>query len=143
MKILIVDDEPGIQKRLILLLGLYGDSHLAIDGLEAVAAVERALDEKSPYQLICMDLTMPNMDGFQALAEIRSLEEASGIRLVDRVKILIISGTDNPGDIARAYQEGNCNGYLTKPFGRKDLYAQLEKIGLTRPEEEEDIFAND
>lgn len=144
MKILIVDDEPSVQEILTLNLGQYGACHVTDDGREAVTAVKRALNEKNPYQLICLNLKMPTMNSFQALAEIRSLEKAKGIRPVDRVKVLIISGTDDPNDVARAaYQEGNCNGYLTKPFGRKDLYAQLEKIGLASPGEEEDIFAND
>jgi two-component system chemotaxis response regulator CheY len=143
MKILIVDDEPFIQEMLVLALGPYGISHVTADGQEAVAAVERALDEKTPYQLVCLDLNMLKPDSFQTLVEIRSLEEARDIRPVDRVKVLIISGSDDPHDIARAFREGNCDGYLTKPFDKRDFWGQLEKIGLAPPEEEEEIFDND
>ena len=70
-------------------------------------------------------------------------EEARGIRLSDRAKVLIISVIDDPVDIARAFQEGNCDAYLSKPFGERDLFAQLAKIGLYPPEKEEDDFDND
>ena len=134
MKILIVDDEPVAQKILTLALGSYGACHVTADGREAMVAVERALDEKTPYQLITLDLKMPNMDGFQALVEIRSLEKAKGIRPVDRSKILIISGTDDTSDFIRAFREGNCDGFLGKPIQRWELFSKLERIGLPLPD---------
>lgn len=143
MKILIVDDQPVIQKRLSLALGSYGTCHVTADGREAVMAVERALDEKTPYQLITLDLKMPNIDGFQALVEIRSLEKIRGLSPVDRSKILIISITDDPNDVARVFREGNCDGFLKKPFKKRDLFDELGKIGLTSPNEVEEIFDND
>ena len=52
---------------------------LRVNGKEAVEAVRNALETVEPYNLICLDIMMPEMDGQQALREIRDMEEARGI----------------------------------------------------------------
>jgi len=76
----------------------------ASDGIEAVAQFE-----KHRPDLVIMDAVMPNMDGFQAIAQIRQT------KLGSHVPILMITGLDDLDSITRAYDEG-ATDFLTKPI---------------------------
>ena len=56
-------------------LARYGDCHIAVNGKEAVEAFRIGFECGEPYDLVCMDIMMPEMDGQTAVKEIRALEE--------------------------------------------------------------------
>ena len=69
MRVLIIDDD-FISRRLVQrILSAYGDCEIAVDGVEAIRAFELAWDEGKPYDLICMDIVMPHIDGQEARKE--------------------------------------------------------------------------
>ena len=79
MKTLIVDDD--FTNRLLLqeILKVHGPVHVAVNGKEAVEAVAAARDNKEdPYDLICLDIMMPEMDGQEDLKIIRADEDRAG-----------------------------------------------------------------
>ena len=76
MKTLIVEDDFTSRLFLQTFLSRYGDCHMAVNGKEAVEAFQMATDNGSPYHLICMDIMMPEMDGQEAVRQVRALEEA-------------------------------------------------------------------
>ncbi|MEI6155379.1 MAG: response regulator, partial [Deltaproteobacteria bacterium] len=78
MKILIVDDDFSNRKVLEEMLKSYGSTDLAVDGKAAVDKVRAALTAGAPYDLICLDIMMPEMDGHEALKQIRAMEVAEG-----------------------------------------------------------------
>ena len=86
MKILVVEDDFTNRKIMQKILSAYGDCDMAFDGNEAIEAFELALEEGRPYDLICMDIMMPNMDGQEALSEIRRLEKDAEITTKNEVK---------------------------------------------------------
>ena len=89
MKILIVDDDFTCRNLLKEVLKSYGSIHMAVNGKEAVDAVSAAMASGEPYDLICLDVMMPEMDGQEALAAIRALEVAQGINSSKGAKIVM------------------------------------------------------
>lgn len=129
MKILIVDDD--FTNRIILqeFLKPYGTYHLAVTGVEAVSAVKKALEEKEPYHLICLDIMMPEMDGQEALKKIRALENAAGIKPARQVKVLMITALDDARNIMESLKS-LCDGYLVKPMSKQNLLEKLREMQL-------------
>ena len=129
MKTLIVED--NFTSRLLLqeLLSGYGTVHIAVNGREAVAAVQAALETAQPYNLICMDIMMPGMDGQQALREIRAQEESKGILSSMGTKIIMTSALSDMQTKINAFA-GLCDGYLTKPIYKDRLLEELRGLKL-------------
>ncbi len=122
MKFLIVEDEFTTRLILQKILGQHGEVHIAVNGKEAIAAVKMALDNQCHYRLITLDVIMPEMDGHEALKEIRQLESDHGIIHADRARVIMTTALGDGKSIMSAFK-GQCDGYLVKPIDR----AQLEK----------------
>lgn len=129
MKILIVEDDFASRKLLHDLLEPYGHCDLAINGLEAVEAFGKSLKDESHYDLICLDIKMPEMDGHEALAEIRKLEAEAGIHGSDGTKIIMTTALSESENIMKAFKN-QCEAYLVKPIQRTKLYQHLEELEL-------------
>lgn len=129
MRILIVDDEYMNRYMLEKLLNKYGKCDMGVNGIEAIEAFKIALDEGNPYNLICMDLVMPGLDGHEALKLIREHEESFGIFGSDRVKVIIISSMDDFVNIKNAFTEF-CEEYFVKPFDGEKIKETLIRLNL-------------
>jgi two-component system, chemotaxis family, chemotaxis protein CheY len=129
MRILIVEDD--LTSRLLMqeLLKNYGLAHIAVNGREAVEVVRASLKINQLYDLICLDIMMPDMDGQQALREIRDMEEAVGITYTKGAKIIMTSALTDMRNKIAAFS-GLCNGYLEKPISKDKLLEELKNIGL-------------
>ncbi|MDR9502367.1 MAG: response regulator [Desulfurivibrionaceae bacterium] len=130
MKILLVEDDFISRTVLQEIVAHLGVCHQAMDGKEAVNAYRRALAENDPYNLICLDIMMPNMDGQETLLRIRDLEKEHGIGGSDMVKVIMTTALNDPKSIMTAMVKGSCDGYLVKPIQRGTLLAKLREIGL-------------
>lgn len=130
MKTLIVEDDFLARSLLSTLLSEYGICHVAVNGREALAAVERAFEAKEPYDLVCLDIMMPVMDGQEALLEIRKMEARRGIKGLDTTKVIMVTGIDDSKNIMKAFRQGQCEAYLTKPLDRHKLITHIRDLGL-------------
>ena len=130
MKTLIVEDDFLSRSLLSTLLSEFGICHVAVNGQEALNAVERGLVENDPYDLICLDIMMPVMDGQQALQKIRRLEEQHGIGGLDTAKVIMVTAADDSKNIMKAFRQGQCEAYLTKPLDREKLITHIRDLGL-------------
>ncbi len=134
-KALIVEDELISSNFLMELLKKHFDTcHIAANGHEGVEAFIHALDKQDPYDLICLDIMMPIMDGQAALKEIRRIEQERGIGGSEMVKVMMTTAFDGPKDIMTAFIKGSCEGYLTKPYDQGKLDEYLEKFGFKQPD---------
>jgi two-component system chemotaxis response regulator CheY len=130
MRVLIVEDEFTSRKLLWALLADFGDCDTARDGVECVEMFSRAISERNPYDLVCMDIMMPNMDGHQALKEIRAIEQEQGIKPADEIKVVMVTALNDPKTVVKAYYKGGASAYLTKPIEVESLLATLRDLAL-------------
>ncbi|RPI76414.1 MAG: response regulator [Desulfobacteraceae bacterium] len=129
MKVLIVDDEFVSRKKAQKILSQFAECDVAMHGKEALEAFKIAHHEGQPYDLITMDIIMPDMDGIEALKRVRAWEEEHGIPLGRGVKILMLTGNKKPDAVLTSYAEG-CEDYLVKPFNREKLVLMLNGLGF-------------
>ena len=129
MKTLIVEDD--YTNRLVLqeFLSQYGECHVAVDGKQAVKAFRAALEENRKYDLICMDILMPEMDGHQAVAMIRAIERVQRVPPKAQAKIFMTTALTNRDNVIRSAREA-CNAYLVKPIDTGVLLSNLRDFGL-------------
>jgi two-component system chemotaxis response regulator CheY len=129
IKALVVEDE--LTSRIILqdLLSKYGYCHVAVNGKEAVEAFRSALVAGKGYNLICMDIRMPVMDGTDAVRQIRFIEEAHGIYSSEGVKIFMTTSIHDVRTIARSFK-ALCDTYLFKPIDATELNGHLRAFRL-------------
>lgn len=130
MKILIADDDFICRTLLQEILKKYGTCHAAADGKEAVEAFETMLSSSKPYDLVCLDIMMPVMDGQKALQNIRKIEADANIGGSQLTKIIMTTALDDPKNIMTAFIKGSCEGYITKPIDCKTLDKEMAKMGF-------------
>ena len=127
MKSLIVDDDFTSRLLLQQLLAPYGEAHIAVNGKEAIAAFRGGLEAGQPYDLVCLDIMMPEKDGHQALKEMRALEENRGVVSAQGAKIIMTTALGDLKNVASAYLH-LCDGYLVKPIDKAKLIALLDEL---------------
>jgi two-component system chemotaxis response regulator CheY len=131
MKTLIVEDDFTCRFLLQQLLGNYGPTFIAVNGKEAVEAFRATLDSSEPYDLICMDIMMPIMDGLQASKTIREIERGKGVEGTTlETAIVITSAVEDPATIIRACYECGANYYFVKPLDFNQMKRQMQKLRL-------------
>lgn len=131
MRFLVVDDDFTSRSMIQKILRPFGDVEVAIDGEEAVEAFSQALKSGEPYDLITLDILMPNVDGQKALREIREIEKESGTEPGSQVKIIMISGLDDSEELHDAFFLGEATSYIVKPINKSLLLQEVEKLGIS------------
>ena len=114
-QILIVDDSDMNRAMLREILKDNYSILEAGNGVECLSCVEHMGPSLS---LILLDLNMPEMDGFEVLAEL------SRLGYMDDIPVIIISGTDSTADICRAYDLG-ATDYIHRPFNTQVIYRRV------------------
>ena len=120
MRILLVDDSATNQKLANIVLRKMGfDPVTANNGAEAIEKVKTSI-----FDLILMDIEMPEIDGIQTTREIRKLENPG-----NRPYIVAMTANAMAGDRER-YIAAGMNGYIAKPFKLPDLLIQIKKAAM-------------
>ncbi len=130
LRILIVEDDFMVRQVIRGILEPFGACDVVVNGEEALQAFRIAWRKKQPYDLICMDIMMPVMDGHQALVEIRQVEKSLGIFGKDEVKAIMISALDDARTVVQAYAKGGATSYIVKPIEKERLINEIRDIGL-------------
>ena len=98
MRVLIAEDDIASGKFLSKLLSRYGEVVLSTDGIEAVDEFVKSVTEGKEFDLVCLDIMMPRIDGYKALQSIRDAERKLGIPRISRCKVVMISALDEGFD---------------------------------------------
>ena len=131
MKALVVEDDSASRMLMQELLKPYGEIHIAANGAEALFAYKTSLDTKAPYDLVCLDIMMPGIDGKQVLRKIRETEDKLNIFPGDGVKIFMTSALGDKENVFDAYRD-QCDAYLVKPISKQKLLEHLKAFGLIK-----------
>ncbi|MFZ4712830.1 MAG: sigma-54-dependent transcriptional regulator [Bacteriovoracaceae bacterium] len=127
-KVLVVDDDKVLQESVKQALEFHNfNVQVADNGKEAVAAIYR---EK--FELVVMDVNMPEMDGLQALVEIKKHDPS--------IIVIILTAYSNVGDAVKAVKEGAYN-YLEKPITSENLVALIKRALRARSLVETTMFS--
>ena len=129
MHILVVEDDFISRRLLCRYLEPFGECDVAVNGEEAVAAVKHAVESGSHYDLICLDIMMPGMDGHETLKEIRDCEKANSIPVGEGAKVIMTSSLQDHQSIRRAFKS-SADGYVVKPVEKKKFLATLSEVGI-------------
>ncbi len=129
MRTLIVEDECTCARVLVRATEQFGDVTV-VDSAEAgFVEFERAFQTDNPFDLLCLDVNLPGLDGIELLDEVRRVEEENGIVGADGVKVVMTTGEDNTETFVDAAEAG-CTSYLIKPVDPKKLLSELRRLKL-------------
>ena len=129
MNILIVEDDFVSRKFMTKFLSKYGTCQTAEDGEQAVEMYKSAVADDRPYDLICMDIMMPKMDGYETLEVIRTFEREQGFTQQQEVKVIMTSGMDASTNVTKAFELG-CVAYTAKPIDIVQFDNLLQELHL-------------
>ena len=129
MKILLAEDDFVTRKFMTNFLSKYGECDVTVDGMEAVDAFMMALEDDDPYDLVCLDIMMPAMDGYQALMGIRNLEKERNIPKEKEAKVIMTTALNDESNVKMAFELG-CTVYSGKPIDQEKFEQALKKFEL-------------
>ena len=129
MKILLAEDDFATRKFMSGFLSKYGECDVTVDGMEAVDAFVMALEDEEPYDLVCLDVMMPVMDGYQALMQIRNIERERGLEEDDMCKVIMATALNSEENVRMAFDLG-CTIYSGKPIDQERFEQALRKLGM-------------
>ena len=85
--------------------------------------------EGTPYGIITMDIMMPDLNGIDALKEIRQMEEERDIPLGRGAKIIMVTVKTTSQDVISSFREG-CEAYVVKPFDKDKIEDAMRRLGV-------------
>ena len=118
MKILIAEDDRISRSFLQKFMANYGEVEVAVDGMDAIDLYMDAIKDKEPFDLLCLDIMMPKMDGWEVL---KSIREHS------KVPVIMLTARSEEQDELKGFEYG-ADEYISKPFSPKILVARVEAI---------------
>jgi len=130
MKALIVDDDFYSRNMIHEILRPVAQCDIAVNGEEAIEAFRRGINGGESYDLICLDLLMPELDGQQALREIRAIEKEFDVAPQDEAKVIVTTMLDDEKETHDAFFLGGATSYLVKPIDEEKLMNEVKSLGL-------------
>lgn len=127
MKFLVVDDDVISRSKMVAIVERFGAYHSVESGKAAISLFQAHLEESNPFDMIMLDIGLPDMDGTEVLYHIREMENAYHVAKADRVIIIMVTSHSDKDHVITSLQVG-CNDYVAKPFDLTLIRRKLEEI---------------
>ena len=128
MRILIAEDDRLSRVFLKKSLSSYGTCDVAVDGMEALDAFMEAVKQKEPYDLLCLDIMMPRVDGLKVLKAIRVLEKQHNLK---HTCIMMMTALADVEYVDQALELG-CDAYAAKPIDTEKVESVMRNFKLIK-----------
>lgn len=129
MKILIVEDEKISQVKMKTILSAYGVCEVTSNGLIAVEMFKKAWEQRAPFDVITLDITLQELDGMEVLGKIREAEQEMKVPPAMAAKVVMVTSRDGKDYVTASLTLG-ANGYIVKPFSDKTVTGELRQVFL-------------
>ena len=131
MKTLVVEDDYITSQVMQEIMLSFGECDIAEDGKIALAEFAKAHQNRVPYDIIFLDIMMPEMDGQTVLNSIREFEADNGITGLEGVRIIMTTALDDYENIKSAFKH-QAEGYLVKPIDKDKVVKILDQLEMLR-----------
>ena len=128
MRILIAEDDRLSRVFLKKFLSSYGTCDVAVDGMEALDAFMEAVKQKEPYDLLCLDIMMPRVDGLKVLKAIRVHEKQHNLK---HTCIMMMTALADVEYVDQALELG-CDAYAAKPIDTEKVESVMRNLKLIK-----------
>ncbi len=136
MRILIAEDDRISRAFLQKFMVTYGEVEVAVDGMDAIDIYMDAIKEGKPFDLLCLDIMMPKVDGLKVLKVIRQLENQNDKASDKKIKIIMMTALADIGYVDEAFRLG-CDAYASKPVDTEKVEEAMRNLGLIPGEKSE------
>ena len=123
LKILLIDDEPIALKKLELMLTNVGHCDIAVNGIEATEHFVTAIRSGKHYDIITIDIELPDITGLELLQRFCNLEQKNGIQPAKKIMITAHSNADY---VVKA--KGKCDAFVVKPVRKDSLLSKIKEL---------------
>ena len=129
MRILIAEDDSLSRTYLEDFLRGYGQCDTAAAGMETLDLYLESLKNGTPYDMMCLDIMMPKVDGLMVLRLIREIENRRHLSAEQQAKIIMMTAIADMEHVDRAFELG-CDAYASKPIEIDKVQEVMEDLGL-------------
>ena len=129
MKILIAEDDRLSRTFLEEFMKDYGTCDSAEDWMAVLDYYLDSLKTGEPYDLLCLDIMMPKVDGLKVLKVIRSLEKQHNISVEKHLRIIMMTAIADMEYVDQAFQLG-CDAYASKPIDTEKVQEVMQNLNL-------------
>jgi len=132
MRCLIVDDEELNRDIVGALLKDAAEYDEAACGNEAIDKFSAALQNGARYDLVLLDILMPEMSGHEAAKAMREIEKKEGITGNDKAHIVMLTSLNSAQDAMESFSAAQSSAYIVKPVSKEKLFNVISKLGLLK-----------
>ena len=129
IRVLIAEDDYVSREFLLRFLSKYGICDVTVNGKEAVEAYIISLEMEEYYDLICLDIMMPELDGTEVLKVIKEMEKVNELDEKNKSKIIMMTALNDSETVKGTYRDGS-HAYAVKPLDTDKILQVLEKFEL-------------
>ena len=132
MRILVVEDDFASRNVMTRFLEPMGEVTAAENGVKGLAAFTAAAEAGHPFDLVALDVMMPEMNGYEMLQRLREFEAQRQVPHANRTRVLMTTALDDLTSVSTAFGF-LCDEYLVKPVRRATLREKLQGLGFELP----------